>query len=607
MNRSPARAAGSSPPAALSGDQTPVRGSSAFELTFPRPRPGSFADLATVLVLAGGSFAATAALAARQTPELAAETRFLALLGAVVVGTLALGARRATEALAVALFLPLTLWVVPAGIGRGAAASALLAAAVAVAAWRQWPADGETIRWPRWAVLAVAAQVVLRPELLLAAPPSAREWVALAGLPLLATAALCVVAHHRGAVAALTAGTATLLFAPGLNVAATLCLVAFAAAFELRASSSAEGRAKTVRELVAWIALALPLVWEPRAAALSAAAALAVAGFGWRATGVLAAAGLGLLAPARGAAEATAHLSWLLVLAPGAWALAWPSARSERSRAATTACLLLPPLAVMGAFAVPGPAALAPAAGLAALLLAPHREEAAIGRLILAVLFAATALTTGYPWLRADPKSSVLALLGTTPTLAVGVAAGLVLLLAAALARRTGGRRPARWAVAGVLGTAAFLALPGPSVHTMEDLEIVVSTRAPDRRLELNGQRVSEIVIDSHLANAVEIPDGAPIAEIRVEGAGKSFTHMLTAGTDSGEWAERREDLVHHDLATPEPWRHYFDREGSFLAQVYRARWAFPESLAADTIEVRRHAELPGEVPWVISRVEVRR
>lgn len=581
----------------MPGSPSPSKGRSAAA----RGPGGSREGLLAAALLPLAALAATGGYAAAlASPSAAAETRYLGLLAAAVTAVVAaLAPRPAAEAGLGAVLAVTLLWVLPEGPTRGAAVGAVLVAAFVTAAWRRWAREREREEGLPLALavpLALGGQLLLRGELLLQPLASAREVVALAGLPLAGAVAVSLLARRWGAGRAVVAAAVAVLPATGFRVVSTLALVALAAGTEV----AAKDRPRWLRA-AALAALLAPLAWEPRAGLLAAAAGAAVAG------GVAAgAAGLGALAlalvfPVRGWQETWALLAWVPLLLPtlvatrreGGWRLA--------------AALLL---AVAGARAVGGASPLAAPLALAALALPRKGRAAAVQGVWTTALVAGAALLAAYPWGRPDPLTDALALAG----LGAGWAAALAVLVAAVLCGFQPRARLARLVPGGATLAAAallaalFLALPRPGMVVLDEYAVVLDVRRPERAVELAAHRVAEVVMDSHLANAALLPEGTPVARVLLaSSSGAVREHVLRAGRETGEWAARRPDVaVLPQLAAPAPFRVRFDPGGTFLAQRYRARWRLARPLEAAHLEIQRAPELPEEVSMVLMRLELR-
>lgn len=97
-------------------------------------------------------------------------------------------------------------------------------------------------------------------------------------------------------------------------------------------------------------------------------------------------------------------------------------------------------------------------------------------------------------------------------------------------------------------------------------------------RLEATG-----LGLWSHLAGGAALPAGAPVAEVQVEGAGRSETFLLRAGQETAEGAWR-DGAAHGQPDARQPW----PREQAGWDYLARATW--PEPLLPQRITVRNVA-----------------
>jgi hypothetical protein len=446
-----------------------------------------------------------------QDPAAAAEASYLGLLIAALLATVAaLAPLPAAELGLGAVVVTAAFWALPPGPLRGAAVALLLLAAWAIALGRRlagggpeaatgyrygedregekaWgaslgrqpagddpegatgrvlgdeesaggtregdPERGARERWREaraalafWLPLAFGAQVLLRGELLFLPEMRWRSLAALLVLPAAGGAALAILARRHGVGRALTAAAAALVLAPGWTVTSTLALAALAAGSWLASVPNL----LPLQKFAAATVLISPLLWQPRAGWVAAAAALVLwlpGASRWlqprlrhgerdgepsarRARRLLvppvllALAGLlilvGLLVWRTPGIAPVPSLCWLALVVPGALLPARP-------RLALGALLL----AMLTPW-VPDRSALAAPLALAALALPAGGPAAAPQRVWSAALAGGTALLASYPWLRADPLAAALALLGSPPgpRLAAGVAGAVALLTA---------------------------------------------------------------------------------------------------------------------------------------------------------------------------------
>lgn len=610
-----------------------------------------------------GAVAAMAAFAAWQaSAPAAAETAYLALLaGALLVclGGLAPPTRGGRRLVAAASTLTvLAVWTLPAGSVRGAAAVALVVAALALAfagrvAWtdRRGSAVPAHLRWrgtEAFAALlpaAVALQLLARSDRLLAVELTPRLAAGLFGLPLVAAAAVACLAARRGRDAALlAAGAAVVVSGGGIGAGAAGGLAVLALAdvgWGLRGArrvatdpaapglASGSGPGGWGREAVVWAALvavlaALAVFRDPGTAAVAAgAAALLAPAAAVRGTAGAAALAAALFAPAAGWAVAGDRLALAVAVLP---AVAWTALPPRLPRRVLTEAL--PALALLVAAARCGgtPAATAVPLALLALLAARPATGAATPdpalapqRAWSAVLVPLTALLAAFPWLRTVPAGDALALFGLgggAGDAAVAVAAAVVLGLAARttwLAPPSGWlHRPAAWTAAVLVVAAAAALPPGPVVPLLADGEVALDASRPELVVAFgpaaDGGRsaVGSLVVVSNLSHAADVPDRRPVATVRLlAGDGAAAEWTLLAGRDTAEWAARRPDVAAAAAhPAPEPWLASVAPEGGFFGQLYRARWRAGRRLVPSRLEVRLAPGLPPGTVLHLYRVQ---
>ncbi len=552
----------------------------------------------------------------------AATHREAVYLGAVAAGVLALcswlaGRLRAEQArgqaapravLLGALVVALVAWSVPVATTR-AAASMLVLALVLVSTVAQLstversPVAGEApaaslLRaWSAGTAWLVAAQLLLRSDRWVTGPFAASWWLDLVGLPLLAGLAWALLAGRHGRLEATLALGGALLLSGGLASGATAAVVAFAATAE----AADRSRWWPLRGLAGAVVL-LALGAETRLAVLAVLAALGLAG-GWLAAlAALLSLVMGLALPLRGAGEAWSLSTLLLWLFP---ALAWPFGRERRG--SWLAALLV---AGAGALAAPASAALVPAALLAGLSL-PAGSWARLQRAWVLVLAVPVLVLASYPWLRPEALRSLLVLAGpgAAPwplliTLLLATAAASLLARLPLMAR--GGRVEAGLAAA--LALALVLGQPPAGRVLFTGPPVVVDAARPMSGIEIEPQNVTEVVVDSQLSHAADLPAGADVAVLRLLlDSGASVLFPLRAGIETGEWAARRPDVAGRPgFVAPASFRAQLVADG-VLAQTYRTRLRLPAGTRARRVEVERAAALPAEVALLINRVELRR
>lgn len=575
------------------------------------------------------ALAAMAALALREVdPVSGAESWYLAVLATGVLLAASFLARSpAWEAGLGAMLAAAAVWALPAGPGRGAVVVVLLLGVLAVAAGRRLALlptpppelateDEEAPDFPDLynlplgvtIPLALGLQILLRGgELLFRPEANVRTLVALLVLPVVGAVATSLLAQRHGSRALIAAGV-VLVLAPGWNVAATLGLVALAAA-DL-ADRPQIGR--ITRVLAALVVLA-PIAWEPLPGMVTAVAALAFVR-PRRAWALLLAFGTGLALISLTSNPALLSVETLpFLLAPGVF---FTGHRMGSALAGLLLALAVPLVPDLSAMAGPLAMVVLCMASLAGERLSLEREGRAIHAIWTTALLGATALLASYPWLRAEPLRDALALVGLGAPKWASTAL-LVMIGLAALARAIRQRgMPLSPAVlgAGVILLAAWIHLPATGTLLVpEDTAIVVDAARPRWQAPLDGQQVRALVIESSLSNGAGLDNETAIATVRLRGEGdRTMAWVLRAGVETGEWAARRPDVAASSvLESPPAWISWV--AGDFFGQRYRVRWvperaSFSSPLAGPFTEltVERNPGLPAEVSLAIHRVEVR-
>jgi hypothetical protein len=194
----------------------------------------------------------------------------------------------------------------------------------------------------------------------------------------------------------------------------------------------------------------------------------------------------------------------------------------------------------------------------------PASVAVPIGILIVALL-AATALLDAYPWRREQPLRAALGLVRSIPDV---FAAGTPLL--------------------------------DPETSIPFDVD------RPSRETDLPLGSISSLVVESALSNGAPLADGTPVASIRLTDAeGRSVERIIRAGSDTGEWAARRSDVLQTArLHSPAPWITWI--AGDFLAQRYRCRWDLPPGRRFTRMRIELSPGLPRNVSLAVHQVEVR-
>ncbi|MEA2561906.1 MAG: hypothetical protein QOH06_3410 [Acidobacteriota bacterium] len=179
----------------------------------------------------------------------------------------------------------------------------------------------------------------------------------------------------------------------------------------------------------------------------------------------------------------------------------------------------------------------------------------------LCVLLALTALLDAYPWRRAEPLRAVLDL---------------------------------------------FVPTPGTPLLPPET-SVTLDATFPYREKDIPLDPISSLVLESALSNGAGLADGTPVALLTLtDPSGQTAEWTIRAGTDTGEWAAKRADVLPTArLHSPEPWITWFS--DGFLAQRYRSEWYLPVPGKFSRARIERNPDLPPEVTVTVHQVEVRR
>jgi len=586
------------------------------------------------------ALAAMAAFAARERDASGAlESGYLAVLAAAALLPVAfLAPWPALELGAGAVLAAAAVWSLPPGPGRGAAVVLVLIATLAVALGRRLfrvgagldgrvvarPAVGglgdarqggsspqptvQTRPYPKPGILlgtgitiplALALQVLLRGNLLLAPALTFRTAVALIALPVAGALAVSLLARRHGAPLALTAAATAIVLAPGFNVNSTLALLALAAGDAL----GNESLGRTAR-CFAMFVLAAPIAWEagPGLAAtlcglalwrprLAAAAAVPIAAWlGW--TSGISPEGL------------ARQLAWLPLLVPAA--VAAPRERLAGLLTAALAAATVPQIPDLSALAAP----------LALAALSLRRDGAFVvpqGVWTGAVL-TGTALLASYPWLREEPVASTLSLLGLPAGPALSLCVVLVFLALAGLGVWMGRGwgeplRSARLAglAAACLVLALLLGLPSPGRELLApQMPVVIDAGHPVWEIDMKGHPVRGLVLDSSLTNGAGLRPGAPVARVSLrDAAGRTVGWTVRAGDDTGEWAARRPDVARLGTRAPAAWVSWV--AGDFFAQRYRCEWTLATPVRFSQLRIERAPGAPADLALALYQLEIRR
>ncbi len=580
--------------------------------------PATRSPEAARVALVASAFLAIRAYAFTQAdPVGAAESAYLSLLaGGVLAAVAALAPRPARELYWTAIAVTTAIWIVGYGAHRGALVTLLLVAGLAMAALRA----GDVLASPgASAALALGLQLITRCDLLLPPLLDPRTLVSVLALPVACGVSLHILARRFGAHPAGIAGAATVVLSPGWNVTVTLALASLAAG-----AVAADRQAAPALRWAAAAALAVPPVWNPSLGVLFVLGAFTFLVEG-RASWLIAMAGVSvwIYDPiSRFGTELLELWSRGLVLVP---ALVVAIA-AERFHLVVRGALFSLIAAALGG----GPEVLAGGLALAALglrstpldpLKGTLREDGgvqAVQRAWSAALVLATALLATYPWVREEPLTSFLRLLGwRSPWLALGAALVLVAGLGWGLEiwRRLelGQKWPAPRAatvVVAVLALALVNGFPVPALVPIPYEPVVLRSEQPIWVHRFDSQPISGGTIDCHLIRGAALPAGTPVAAVKVRGSdGKLLgSWQLLAGFDTAEWAAARPDVAgQRGFLAPPAWLSQISPDGTFFAQRFRARFHAAPPLEAAVIAVRRSSELPADVELALYRLELRR
>ena len=598
-------------------------------------------------------------------PASAAEGLLLASLGAVVLLALAALDRpgpppggepseaRFHSLLGLGASLAaLILWVVPSGAVRGSAMAALLLFLLLRASWARLRETPNRLPLVVTTPLCVGLQALFQPEAFLRRSLS-REvlldiWAPPLAFALAAALALNLLARRHGARNSLLAGSAALLLGGGWSFVAAAGLFTLAAADLALGEKRAAPSASIQRpEILGWGN------WTPAALLGLALGGAAAYGFPRRPLAFLVLLALSAALSAvrdRFESAGTRWLPWLGFLGLGALALLLEIAPFDPARSAPQALvvlgcgLILLPQGLL----TPGPAIFAalllsalagrwlPGSGLdtagsaqaavgaamafLALALPEKRRGGAAQNLWMGLWLLVLTLAAGYPWLRRGGLRDLAEAFPDTFgwggwTLALGglllVAMGWGAEPGLRILRRSSSRRIPKGLLPAILG---FLVLAGtllglpPAGETVLMQEAVTLTRERPRwQSETGGRGATKLVVISNLANAADLPEGQPVAVIRLRHAdGRTSLAHLKAGTDTAEWAARRPDVARRpDLAVPPAWQVAAAPDGPYFAQRYRSVHDVELGEPIVAVDVFRRRSLPPEVSVTLFRVEL--
>ena len=451
--------------------------------------------------------------------------------------------------------------------------------------------------------LTLGLQVLARPDLLL--QPFSLRSAALVLMPLLAAFALEVLADRHGNERALLALAVVALLAPGLNVHATLLLLAAAAG-----TWAGDGKNDLLSRgaVAAFLVLPLLLRWPTGLLASALGATLLVEALAPRRTALPAflATVVASMAIGRPAGEPLDAFLLAAALTPAAFAVA----SEVRQRVAA------------GVFLILGAAWLAKdlegwAAGalLLALSVPVERPAGRLQRGFTLVLLAGGLGLASFPWLRPEPLEGIWRLLTPSPITFFSLACGLVLvpgLLAERLPDALQRRLPANWPlVAAGLGIAITLltAMPPAGLSLLRSGPQALVEARPSLRLDIGTFPCRQVIVDSQLFHGAELAPGQEVA--RLIFLGKNDEELLVlplrAGDDTADWAAAREDLERRpDFRAPRPWLSQVAPTGTFFSGRFRRRFDLPTTIDAVAVELRRADGLPGPLQVALHELELR-
>lgn len=177
------------------------------------------------------AFFAMASFAGLETdPVASVEGAFLARVAVgVLLAVAALAPPPAIELAVGCVLATAAVWGLPAGPSRGAVVAMILAGCLAAAGVRRLSLILPALPFAAVLPLAVGLQILVRGNLLLVPVLEVRPLVVLLGLPIVAAAALALLAWRHGGERALLAGAAAAMLGPGWTAASTAALVTLAA------------------------------------------------------------------------------------------------------------------------------------------------------------------------------------------------------------------------------------------------------------------------------------------------------------------------------------------------------------------------------------------
>lgn len=459
---------------------------------------------------------------------------------------------------------------------------------------------------------ALGLQALARPDLLLG--PWGPRSAALVAMPALAALALHFLAEKFGSERTLLAFGAVALLAPGLNVNATLLLLAAAAGVY----AGDEARYLPARwAAAAFLVLPLMLRW-PFGLLASAAGLTLLAERRWpRYVAVPALVAAAVAAAVTGApvGEPAGALMLAAALMPAAFA----ALGAERWRVAAGLLLI-----AGAAWLAAAPEGWAAGVLLLALAVPAERPVGAAQRAYFAVLLAGGLALAGFPWLRPEPVLEMADRLAPSPPFFLLAALLLVLVpgrLAEAFADRlapgrltggTGGNKAWTWppafALAGLFVWLSW-ALPPAGRSLLGGQPQSLAEAQPLLRFAVGHGPFRQVVVDSQLFHGADLPAGQEVATLRLLAADGAELLLLPlrAGDDTADWAAARSDLERlPDFRAPSPWLSQVAPDGTFFSGRFRRRFDLPAPVAAAAIELVRATGLPAPTQIALHELELR-
>lgn len=549
-----------------------------------------------------------------QQPTVAAEASFLGLLAVAVLLASAQVPTRIgllfTCLVTLVAAVPLAL---PGTVDRAAALAVLLAVTLLIVAAERWPTHGKTPPTAALLALFLGVQVLTRSGDLLA--PTLLDATAVAGWAALAASSTLLLAQRWSSFPALLAASTAFLLGPGFTAPSALALFALAAG-----SVAADGsRGLALRWGALGALLSVSVAVGPQRGLLLFLCATVASGRGALRLGATVVAVLASLGGPRGPEAALGGLVPALVLLP---ILLIEPRRSSAHRLAGL-CLVF-------AAAAHSPDRATLAAPLALLALSTTPALSATPRTTIfstlqawwiGILSVGVSILAAYPWLREDPLEAALGIVGIAGI--AGIASGwagaliltLVFLACGGLCHFWSQQRSAspEWTAAGMslaLFAAATLAAHRPPAQILlangpKQLGGAVLSWKIDLEPGIGFRTVS---LDSSLSNSSTIPNGTPVAELRMVSSTGEQLLTLRTGVDTGEWAARRSDLASMPgFHAPRPHLSWVDASGTFFGQRYRQTWQLETVAPAHSVELRLLPGVPRELELTAYQLELGR